>query len=320
MSPCDLFTSKSTYKSLFLQMLLVCGLAMLLISLCAFFLLSPTRVAAQHGCAPDTPPPVSGGSIPAPPTPGSVLINEALSNPASVWNCSKPQGTSLQTQDSWIELYNTQKQTLDLYASHAMISLDNGSNWYHLPFGSVIAAGGFFIAFPEEQQANFSLTWTVTLFIGGTYVDQAAIPQLQPDQSYARVPDGSTTWQFADQPTVNASNNPPPPTPTKAPAETPTPTPKATPRTSGSTGHAGTNTPTSNGTQPAWNGVKLPPGETPSPAIPTALSTSPSSQTPAASPASQNKGADGGQIALITSLLLVLAGALTWCWRLFRAP
>jgi hypothetical protein len=80
------------------------------------------------------------------------MINEVSSQPKSTWNCSEPPGVFSLAKDSWIELYNTQSQALDLYQAHAEISLDGGASWNLLPFGSAIAPGGFLVVFPEENK------------------------------------------------------------------------------------------------------------------------------------------------------------------------
>ena len=56
----------------------------------------------QHGCAPQIPPPVAGTLVPAPATPGSVLINEILPVPGSTWNCSETNKTFSLNSDSWV--------------------------------------------------------------------------------------------------------------------------------------------------------------------------------------------------------------------------
>ena len=60
---------------------------------CIFFLLSSMTVssvfgATKHGCAPSTPPPVAGTLAQPEATVHVVFINEVLSNPDLIWNCS----------------------------------------------------------------------------------------------------------------------------------------------------------------------------------------------------------------------------------------
>ena len=297
--------------------------ALLLFSGMLFFV-SPVSGAQKHGCAPDPPPPVSGTPSTAPPPPGGVLINEALSQPHSTWNCSEPDGVFSQSQDSWIELYNTQNQAFDLYAAHAEISLDGGTTWYHPPFGTAIGAGSFLVLFPEKQMLAANPVWRVILAAGNAVIDQVTVPALAPDQSYARVPDGSGNWQPVGQPTIDASNNDSnqPITPTPKPAKTPKPT-KTPGRGSGGTGSGtegggGANVPASAGTQPAWGGVQFPSGS-PAPAS-DASSSSPPDQQQTLAPPTQSGDQHGWLIAMAVTCSLLLLGSLLWCWRLFRAP
>jgi hypothetical protein len=57
---------------------------------------------------------------------------------------------------------------------------------------------------------------TLRFLIGDTTIDQVSLPALGADQSYARVPDGSNTWEITKSPTINASNTPLQPTPTSS--------------------------------------------------------------------------------------------------------
>lgn len=284
------------------------------------FLASPVYGVQKHGCALGTPPPVSGTPITAPSTPGSVVINEVLSQPDSTWNCSEAPGVFSVAKDSWIELYNTQNQAFNLYAAHAEISLDGGSTWYHLPFGSAIDAKQFLVVYPEEEFLASSVQWTIVLAIGSTVVDQAIVPALEPDQSYARTTDGSSSWQFVGLPTIDASNNgsnqPATPTPTQTPQPLPTVKPTRTPG-SGTVGSGGAGTPGSSGTQPAWGGVQFPPGSTPVPTSEVSATSPPYRAQPGAAPA-QNNGQGTWLVVTVVLGSLLLLGALFWRRRLFR--
>ncbi|MEO7019617.1 MAG: hypothetical protein ABI234_05650 [Ktedonobacteraceae bacterium] len=325
----------------------------------SFFLLSmpvqamPTHLQTMntaHGCAPNTPPPVSGTPIPVPATSGSVWINEVLSDPHTTWNCQYSLQGSGPIFNSWIELYNPQSLPLDLYASRIRISVNGGSNWYLLPFGSTIAPGGFFVVFPLENDPTPPSMWNVILSFANTgiVIDQATIPLLLPDQSYARIPDGSANWQLVGQPTIDASNNasdqPVTATPTKTPSPTKTPTPTKTPsptktstptktssptktstptktssptRGTGSPGSIGATQPTNTGTQPAGNQLQLPSDTTSVTETPDTASTSGLGQS---IPAVPNTALDAWHIVWLISLLLLFCGSLVWCWRIFHTP
>lgn len=295
------------------------ALAALLLCFSLFGLISPVFGAQKHGCASDVPPAVSH-PIPTQALRGNILINEALAQPESNWNCSEPPGVFSQEQDSWIELYNPQNQAIDLYAAHAQISLNGGSTSVLLPFGSAMAAHGFLVVFPQEHQTVAPPpSWNLVLSIDGVTIDQAAIPLLQPDQSYARVPDGTTTWLYAGNPTIDASND--------ASGQPVAPTPTRTSKTTGTTHSPGTATPqgtsqpTSLGTQPVWGQVKFPLDPTLTPNLTTttdsALSSSGQPQQP---PTPQSNSPNGWFVVLIIFFLLLLLATLIWCWRLFRTP
>ncbi len=274
------------------------------------------RVAAAsgHGCAPSTPPPVSGSPVPASATPGTVLINEILLLPDSTWNCSE-SGTFTVTNDTWIELYNPQNQPLDLYTAHASIDSGPGSNAYYLPFGAAIAAHGYLVLFPRTSSAFVATeTATLRLVIAGVTIDQVTVPQLAGDQSYARIPDGANTWQIATAPTIDANNGSPQLNPTS------TPSPQSTPQShrGGNNGNSNPigehgNTPIANGTQPAWSNLQLPVTQS-TPPVQATTTTLLSSPTPTA-----GGGLDVPHRIALTLLLVALALAFLWCWRLFMS-
>ena len=299
--------------------------------------LTPSFVstAKKHGCAPVTPPAISGTLVQPPASRGILFINEALLTPRSTWNCSGV-GTYTATNDTWIEIYNAQNQPFDLYSVHTSIDCGPNTNPFYLPFGSSIAPYGFLVVFPRLD-SNFLATETSTwrLLIGGIPVDEVSIPLLGEDQSYARVPDGSPTWVITSTPTIDANNMASviPPTPKKTKGEA-TATARAT---SGSTKNSGSNrggtggssggiygngngtTDTGsgqqhgNGVQPGWNTLKHPSGVTVTPTTDTQQASNTTLQV------SSNE-MDVPHKILLTLLVIALAAALFWCWRLFRAP
>lgn len=287
----------------------------------------PQTIVSTHGCAPNTPPPVSGTPLPVS-TPGSVMLNEVLTSPHTTWNCQYPLVGSGPNFNSWIELYNPQNQPLNLYISHTQISLNGGSTWQSLPFGSVIAPNNFLVIFPLENNATPSSMWNIMLAIpsptGETIIDQATVPVLLPDQSYGRIPDGSSNWQIIGQPTIDtsndASNQPVTATPTKTPhpSHTPIPTkiPKPTKSTNSPSNPRATVT-TNAGTQPAGNSLQMPSSTTPITGFPATTSTPLLSQN---APSTQNTASDIWHMAILISLFLLFCGLLVWCWRLFYSP
>lgn len=278
----------------------------------------PISSTTGHGCAPSTPPPVSGSLVSPPATAGLILINEVLLVPHSTWNCSE-SGVYFVTTDTWLELYNPQNQPFDLYAVHASIDSGPNTNAYYLPFGAAIAAHGYLVVFPRISSSFLSTeTSTLRFILAGATIDQVTVPQLGPDQSYARIPDGASSWEISSLPTIDASNTSLSPTPT------PIPTSRSTSSSSssqhGSHGSSNSSSTTTsgnkgrsliNGTQPKWKVLQLPttPASTPPvDATPTTVVTS-----------SLLSGAvlDLPRRIALTLLAIALALALFWCWRLF---
>lgn len=311
-----------------MRFLTIIGVLLLLI-----LALTPSLASAstRHGCAPVTPPAVSGTLVQPTATQGTLFINEALLTPRSVWNCSE-LGTYTDTNDTWIEIYNTQNQPFDLYCVHTSIDSGPNTNPFYLPFGSAIAPHGFLVVFPRLS-SSFLATETSTwrLLIGGIPVDKVTIPLVGEDQSYARVPDGSPTWVITSTPTIATSNiaSVVPPTHTRTKAEA-----TATARISGNKKGEGSSrsgisesgggiydngngTPTVSqqqvdGVQPTWVSLKHP----------AVVSTTPATSTQASNPMLQASSSDVDipHKILLTLLVIAFVATLFWCWRLFRAP
>lgn len=264
-------------------------------------------IKSAHGCAPPIPPAVPGSPAPAPATPGIILINEVLLVPHSTWNCSEAK-TYSPVNDAWIELYNPQNQPFDLYASRAKIDTGSNTNAFYFPSGAVIEPYGFLVIFPGVFSGLFlgtpSPEMTLRLVIGGVTIDQVTVPSLAPDQSYARIPDGGSTWELTGTPTIDASN---------------TGSQSSSSASSGSSGSGSGNTPGTlvNGTQPAWSSLTLPGSASATvPADSTSQNNTP--QTYSSSPTTPaNAPSDVPRRILLTVLVVVLGLMLFWCWRLF---
>jgi len=263
---------------------------------------------STHNCAPLAPPPVSGSPVPPPSTPGIVLFNEILTTPGSRWNCAEPVGTYSVMSDSWAELYNPQNQPFNLYAVRAYI--DTGPNTYrfYLPFGSAIAPHGFLVVFPDSASPmliagnNLRLIFATT----NTTIDQVSVPGLSTDDSYARIPDGSTNWQISTNPTIDASNS-------ATASTTPTPSQGSSGPGSGSP-QATATTVLAIGTQPAWYKLSLPQATA---AI--SATTVAGNSSPANTPAPPNSAADLQRRILLTVLLALLAGSIYGCWKAYSS-
>lgn len=286
--------------------------ALLVLALLSCLPALPLHAAGSHACAPSIPPPVPGPLVPAPATLGIVMINEVLYAPATVWNCLD-QGSPSYRTDSWVELYNTTGQSLDLSASHASFSSDTSPYPYYFPINSAIAAHGYLVLFPDGGPALLSSGATLSFNISGVSIDQLTIPSLAPDQSYSRVPDGSNTWQISLAPTIDASNTAPKrtPTPTRTPSSNRGGSGSGSGGYEGGTGYSGSTPTLANGTQIAWNKVQLPtsvPISTATVNVPLTVS----------SPPPANNLSDTPRRILLTILVVALALMLFWCWRLFR--
>ncbi len=309
-----------------------CGLlCCLLISMAVITYATAVSAQTTHGCAPPVPPTVSGTLIQPAAQRGLLFINEVLLAPSSIWNCSElPPVNSV--SNSWVEIYNAQNQPFDLYAVHASLDSGNNTNPFYFPFGSAIAPHGYLVVFPRTSTPFLSTeSATLRLLINNTAVDSVTIPALPADYSYARIPDGTTTWQISSNPTIAASN-----TLTKT-APTPKPTSTAHSGTGkGSGGGAGNgsqggsygsgnntggnNNAIVNGTQPAWSSLHLPTTDT----TPNASNSAPIAPTTLTSPTqatqSTNDVMDIPHKLTLTVLLILLTAALFWCWHLFRKP
>lgn len=264
---------------------------------------------AAHGCAPMTPPPVPGSPVTPPATPGIVVINEVLNNPHSTWNCAEPDGSFALTTDSWVELYNPQNQPFNLYTARA--SLDNGPNTptFHFPFGAAIAARGYFVVFPDTYTGMLNAGGLgLRLTFGGITIDQVSVPTPPADNTYARIPDGSTNWQITNNPTIDSSNL----------ASTPITSTPTTTRTTGSSGgsSSGTANPTPThitGKQPAWGKLQLPTTNSTT----TSTTNSPLVASPTTSPTASAWNTP--RRILLTVLIVALVLSLFWCWKIYSS-
>ncbi len=302
----------------------------------AFFLfLSPLtakggEAAAAHGCASPVPPAVPG-ALPPPSHPYAILLNEILTRPASPWNCASA-GTAILSHDAWIELYNPLDQPVDLFTVHASLDTGPQSSPFLLPLASALPPHGFLVVFPDSQSFFPSAPFVLRLLIdGSTVIDEVNVPQLNSDESFARISDGSQIWHTTTSPTPGCSNSP-------SVQPTPQPTSKALPPTAAPTGigrptnggqttsaaRAATPRPAIAGTQPSWTNLRLP---SPSPAPTTAAQPREAdrSLSPPAVP-SESTSAEGSldgsswlRPVVFGGLLVALGGSLLWCWRLFRS-
>jgi hypothetical protein len=304
-------------------------LLLVLLALCNETALTGFAASPTPTCAPLAPPPVSGSPVLPPATPGIVLLNEILTNPGQSWNCAEQGGAYSIMSDSWVEMYNPQSQPFNLYEVHAYF--DDGPNTFrfYLPFGAAIAPYGFLVVFPNSAAGSTLLAGSnlrLMFAASSTAIDEVSIPGLAVNDSYARIPDGSPTWDITTTPTIDSSN-------IETSSVKPTPTTSTSSSGSGSSNGSsgsgasvgsgsssgsaqGTTTPTLvTGTQPAWNRLSLP-SSTPAAATPTTfVVNSPLVNTPS----SGSSGADTQRRILLTALLILLAGSILWCWKVYSS-
>jgi len=281
-------------------------IASLLVALFLNANISLASPASMHPCAPPIPQTVPGSPIPAPAVPGKLLINEVLTNPNSTWNCSEINQTFSLANDSWIELYNPQDQPYNLYEAHA--SFDTGPNTlpYYLPLGASIAAHGHLVLFPGSYTGALITGADLRLIIAGIIIDSVNIPALPRDQSYARIPDGSNSWQITNTPTIGASN--------MASHLSTTPTASSSGQGPGGYGKAALTPTLTTGTQTAWSNLQFP-----TPVAPIATTTLVVNST-SITPQPINNEGDTLRRILLPTLEVALALILFWFWRLFGTP
>ena len=317
------------------RFLFLLGLVVTCLALLLFLDVIPTRAVTKHGCASPTPPAVAGSLSQPSASAGIIVMNEVLLEPHSTWNCSE-LGSYTALNDTWLELYNPQNEPFDLYAVHANLDSGPNTNAFYLPFGSAIPANSYLVLFPRTDP-NFVSTETSTwrLLFGGTLIDELKLPALGEDQSYARIPDGGSTWQVTTTPTIGASNalQPVPSTRTTrntgTGSQSGTGTSHGTGSSSGSgqsgsgSGGYGTGGGTSSsgsvgsdGQQPSWNKLHQSAATaTTSQRSTSATGTigSPFATTPLTSPF------DIPRKIVLTVLVCALALACVWCWKLFHS-
>jgi hypothetical protein len=307
------------------RFLLVVVLIMASAALFVLDMTTPHALAANApapNCVSTIPPLVSGTPAPAPTAPGTLFINEVLTNPATAWNCAD---LSPSAKDIWIELYNAQNQPVDLSSSHAEIDIGVAKSPYPLPNPSVIAPLGFLVVFPLIDSSTSTIS-SARLEINGTIIDSISIPTLQPDQSYARIPDGKEgIWQISNYPTIGASNSltapPPTPKPMQAKKVRAVGTKTAKVRRSStsdtiasSNDYSSTASSTNDGTQPSWGTLQLPEGTA---SLPVTQVTGMPSSIP------QQQAANASDLPkkiIISVSVVAVACALFWCWKHFLSP
>ena len=110
----------------------------------------------------------------------------------------------------WLELYNSTDQSISLEGYKVY---DDATLKYTLS-GLSIPAKGYLVLICNSvgtgDQVNFSLSSLgESVYLekpDGTLIDQVDFPALTRSQSYARIPDGGSSWTITGQPTRGATN------------------------------------------------------------------------------------------------------------------
>ncbi len=147
-----------------------------------------------------------------------VVINEYSASNLVGYN------DNYQSQEDWIELYNTELTAVNLGGFYLSDSASNIEKW-EIPEGTIIPANGYLrfwcsgrdeatsTGFNDHYHTNFKLkqtkvdTETIVLSdADGNIVDSVLMQKTQLEHSMGRSPNGSPTWKIFTSPTLNAAN------------------------------------------------------------------------------------------------------------------
>ncbi len=168
-------------------------------------------LACSGGGADDTGVDTESDTDLPPPEAGSAVLNEVLtSNSASIVD-------EASEHEDWIEIYNPGRSAFDLSGWALTDRPDDDSKVpWPFPAGTSVPAGEYLIVWADEQpeqgplHTSFKISRdgeSVALVnVEGEAVDRVDIPVMEPDHSYARVPDRVGDWQITASPTPAASN------------------------------------------------------------------------------------------------------------------
>ena len=139
---------------------------------------------------------------------GQVVINELMASNENT------QADAAGEFDDWIELYNNDDVPVDLGGYFLSDKGDDPMKWM-LPFGSLIAEGGYLIVWADEDQeqdglhANFKLSKAgEALYFSnpqGEVIDSIVFGEQETDRGLARSPNGTGDFQI-QSPTFGADN------------------------------------------------------------------------------------------------------------------
>lgn len=161
------------------------------------------------------PPSISVAATHAPPTPGSVIINEIHTA-----NVSGLADSDNEYKD-WIELVNTTAQPIDMSGVGLSNKTATPFKWV-FPAGVVIPANGYLLVWASKKDrnvvgqplhTNFNVDngsdRVVMTAPGNITLENIASPLVKRDVSWCRVPNISGTFQHCANPSPNAANGGP---------------------------------------------------------------------------------------------------------------
>lgn len=124
--------------------------------------------------------------------------------------------------EDWVELYNTSASPFDISGFHLSDNKNKPLKWT-FPANSVVPANGYLLVWCSGRNlkdpsgalhTNFKFTQTkdnperiVFSAPNGNILQDIKIEKTQEEQSWARVPDGSSTWFISAAPTPGAGNS-----------------------------------------------------------------------------------------------------------------
>lgn len=164
--------------------------------------LACSKVSDPEDTAPDTAwtdPDPDTGADPA----ARMRINELFSKP--------------EDGDDWVELYNAGTAEADLSGWHLSDQL-SGEDQYTFPDGTLVGVGDFVLIWADEGEgdgagphhADFALSdqgETLRLMQpGSTVVHLVELPELDREEAWAALPDGSDVFAETEHPTPGAPN------------------------------------------------------------------------------------------------------------------
>ncbi|MCB0203342.1 MAG: lamin tail domain-containing protein, partial [Anaerolineae bacterium] len=159
---------------------------------------TPTSTATHTGTPTAT-------ATPAP-TVDAISLNEFMPDPVTDWNGNGQTGDS---DDEYIELYNSQDLAVDLSGWKLDDRSNGGSPPFTLPAGSTIPARGFLVFFSNQTHISLNNSGGDSVRLlrpDGSEVEAYAYTANAPDEAYSKTSDGGTSWTTSYPPSPGSAN------------------------------------------------------------------------------------------------------------------